>query len=49
MIVSVEITDDMEIIPFVKYWIPHIKVLGPTRIKDAIENDLDVYLNREKS
>ena len=43
MDVSVEITDDMEIIPFVKYWIPHIRVLDPQRINDAIRKDIAVY------
>ena len=43
MVVSVEITDDMEIIPFVKYWIPHIRVLEPQRIDTAIRNDIAVY------
>jgi len=28
----------------VKYWIPHIKVLGPMRINEAIKKDLDDYL-----
>lgn len=45
MVVSVEITDDMEIIPFVKYWTPHIKVLEPTRIEETIQKDLEIYLN----
>ena len=44
MDVSVEITNDMEIIPFVKYWIPHIKVLEPESIKDAIAEDLKEYV-----
>jgi len=43
--VSVEITNDMEIIPFVKYWIPHIRVLEPTRIEETIKKDLQHYLN----
>ena len=42
--ISVEITNDMEIIPFVKYWIPHIKVLEPDNIKEAINNDLKSYI-----
>lgn len=46
MVVSVEITNDMEIIPFVKYWIPHIRVLEPERIRKAIRNDLAAYMNR---
>lgn len=45
MVISVEITTDLEIIPLVKYWIPYIKVLEPTRIKDAIENDLKLYIS----
>jgi len=44
MVISVEITTDMEIIPLVKYWIPYIKVLSPTRIQEAIERDLEGYL-----
>ena len=44
MDVSVEITNDMEIIPVIKYWIPHIKVLEPQSIKEAIEEDLKDYI-----
>jgi len=44
MNVSVEITSEMEIIPFVKYWIPHIKILEPMRIDEAINDDLKSYL-----
>jgi len=44
MDVSVEITNDMEIMPFVKYWMPHIKVLEPMRIDEAIKKNLDEYL-----
>jgi len=43
MEISVEITDDMEIIPLVKYWIPYIKVLEPSRISKQIEEDLLMY------
>lgn len=45
MDISVEISNDMEIIPLVKYWIPHIKVLEPESVKDAIKQDLKEYLN----
>jgi len=46
MVVSVEITDDMEIIPFVKYWIPHISVVAPENIDTLIREDLETYLSR---
>jgi predicted DNA-binding transcriptional regulator YafY len=45
LVISVEITNDMEIIPLVKYWLPHIKVLEPQSIKDLILNDLKQYLS----
>lgn len=44
MEISIEITDNREIIPFVKHWIPHINVLEPKSIKDTIRKDLEVYL-----
>jgi len=44
MDVSIEITDDMEILPIIKYWIPHIRVLEPLRVKETIETDLKSYI-----
>ncbi len=44
MEMSVEITNDMEIIPFIKYWMPHIKVLEPTRIDEMVRKDINKYL-----
>ena len=45
MVVSVEITDDMEIIPFVKYWMPYIRVLEPKTIAEKIRDDVETYLS----
>jgi len=42
--ISVMITHEMEIIPIVKYWMPHIKVLEPRAIIDEIGEDLKRYL-----
>ncbi len=44
MEIVVKITHEMEIIPLVKYWIPHVKVLEPLWIKDKMKNDIKVYL-----
>ena len=44
MVVTVEITDDMEIIPLVLYWIPYIRVIEPIEIQQIIEDDLKNYL-----
>lgn len=43
--VSVEITNDMEIILLVKYWVPHIKVIEPAEIQASIELELSKYIN----
>ena len=48
MVVSVEITHDMEIIPFVKYWMPHIIVLKPARVDEAIRKDIEEYFKDGK-
>ncbi|MEA2018870.1 MAG: WYL domain-containing protein, partial [Campylobacterota bacterium] len=41
----VTITDEMEIIPIVKYWLPHLRVLEPVWISEMIDEDLEVYIN----
>ena len=46
---SVTITHEMEILPIVKYWIPHIYVLEPEWVKDMVEEDLDMYADNMKS
>ena len=42
----VTITDEMEIIPIVKYWLPHLRVLEPLWIDEMIDEDLEVYLKK---
>lgn len=41
----VKITHEMEIIPIVKYWLPHLRVIKPQSISDIIENDIKGYIN----
>ncbi len=41
---SVSITHEMEIIPIIKYWIPHLKVIEPQWLKESIKKDLYKYL-----
>lgn len=47
-VVAVKITHEMEIIPIIKYWLPHMKILEPTWIDKIIEEDLKKYLNKDK-
>ncbi|MEO1954624.1 MAG: WYL domain-containing protein [Campylobacterales bacterium] len=40
---SIKITHEMEILPIIKYWIPHLFVVEPSWIKDMIRDDLQNY------
>jgi len=42
----VTITDEMEITPIIKYWLPHLRILEPLWIGDIIDEDLEVYLSK---
>ena len=42
---TIKITDDMEILPIIKYWLPHLRVIKPTRIQKTIDEELQSYLN----
>jgi len=43
----VTITYEMEIIPIVKYWLPHLRVLEPLWIQEMIEKELTSYLSNQ--
>jgi len=45
---SVSITHEMEILPLIKYWIPHLFVIEPSWIKTLIEDDTKNYLELSK-
>jgi len=42
---NLKITHEMEIIPIIKYWLPHLKVLEPQWIRDLIIVDLVEFQN----
>ncbi|MDD5372174.1 MAG: WYL domain-containing protein [Sulfurimonas sp.] len=41
----VRITDEMEIIPVIKYWLPHLRVIEPLWIQEMVDEDLKSYLD----
>ena len=45
---SVTITHEMEILPVVKYWIPHLFILEPNWVKEMLEEDTQNYLQLSK-
>ena len=43
---SVTITHEMEILPLVKYWIPHLFILEPEWVKEIVKKDTQEYLEQ---
>ena len=48
MVFSVSITHEMEILPLVKYWIPHLFIIEPLWIKEMLEEEIQSYLTFSK-
>lgn len=40
----IKITHEMEILPIIKYWLPHMRVIEPEWIQEMIDEDLKGYL-----
>jgi len=43
---TVKITHEMEILPIIKYWIPHIYVIEPEWLKEIVQEDLNKYIEK---
>lgn len=41
------ITHEMEILPLIKSWIPHLKILEPKWLEDILVQDIKAYLNTQ--
>ncbi len=44
LIVSFKVTNNMEILPLVKKWLPNIKIVSPKEIKEQFEKEIREYL-----
>ena len=44
----IKITHEMEILPIIKYWLPHMRVIEPEWIQEMIDEDLKGYLERKE-
>jgi len=45
MIITLDITNEKEIIPIVKYWLPNIKVLKPLGLNEKIQEEVKKFLD----
>jgi len=43
---TVRITHHMEILPIIKYWIPHLFIVEPVWIKEIVQEDLNSYVTK---
>ena len=46
LIVSAKVGHPNQILPIVRYWIPHIRIISPEALQSEMENGLDEYLKR---
>jgi predicted DNA-binding transcriptional regulator YafY len=44
LIISASVGHKNQILPIVKYWIPHIKILGPKYLQNELKQSLDKYI-----
>lgn len=43
LIVSSRISDENQILPLVRYWIPHVRILEPGWLRDSLEKGVQQY------
>ncbi|SFB54965.1 helix-turn-helix transcriptional regulator [Azotobacter beijerinckii] len=46
LILSARIGHANQVLPIVRYWIPHIRIISPESLQDELENDVRAYLAR---
>ncbi|CAM5470636.1 hypothetical protein RLIN73S_02156 [Rhodanobacter lindaniclasticus] len=44
LIVTSRISDKNQILPLVRYWIPHVRVLEPGWLREVLEGEIRAYL-----
>ena len=42
---SIDFTQDIEILPFIKRWLPDIEILEPKSLRDKFKEDLKIALD----
>ena len=45
LLVSSRINHDMQLLPLIRFWIPHVKIVHPERLQAEVEKELREYLN----
>ncbi|MDC4644019.1 helix-turn-helix transcriptional regulator [Acinetobacter baumannii] len=45
LLISSQISHYQQILPLVRYWIPHVKIVNPVELQEELEGELRGYLN----
>lgn len=45
LILSTQMTHTLQLLPIIRYWIPHIRIISPESIQDELDKGLTIYLN----
>lgn len=45
LLISSRITHKTQLLPLVRYWIPHLKIVNPEGLQDEMESELKQYVN----
>ena len=45
LIISARVGHSNQVVPIVRYWIPHIRVISPEGLQDEMEAELKRYLS----
>jgi len=45
IMVEFMITHDMEVLPIIQQWIPHLQVIEPIRIQNQITENIQLFMN----
>ena len=49
LIVSAKVGHLKQVLPIVRYWIPHIRIISPETLQDEMEKEIRDYLARSGS
>lgn len=49
LIISAQAGHPNQVLPIVRYWIPHLRIVSPENLQEALERDLLRYLESSKN
>jgi hypothetical protein len=44
LLISSKVVNALQILPLVRYWIPHVRIVKPAELQDELEEELKGYV-----